>query len=172
MRFPSWVKRLVLASGLYPLAQAVVEFTLRRDQRRRRLADSAFFSAILAPGALCFEVGANIGEKTQALLSTRAHVVAFEPQPRCAEIVFARCTGAGDLTLLQVAVGAQRGLAPMHLSVFHTMSSLRPDWVEGHGTGSMFVVPVVTLDQAFELFGVPDFLKVDVEGLSGKCSRG
>ena len=73
-------RRFTIASGLYRPARWLVR-RLRPNQQRELQADVDFYRAILPPNALCFDVGANVGEKSEALLLAGARVVAFEPNP-------------------------------------------------------------------------------------------
>src|SRR5688572_28540682 len=42
-----------------------------------------FYRQFLAPGELCFDVGANVGNRVKIFLKPGARVVAVEPQREC-----------------------------------------------------------------------------------------
>jgi 16S rRNA A1518/A1519 N6-dimethyltransferase RsmA/KsgA/DIM1 with predicted DNA glycosylase/AP lyase activity len=46
-----------------------------------------FYSQFISPDDLCFDVGANMGNRIEALLKLRAKVVVIEPQTKCHEIL-------------------------------------------------------------------------------------
>src|SRR5262245_21821949 len=72
---------------------------LHRAWRRRRAIrslrgwtrrdDSAvdFYSQVLKPGELCFDIGANVGNRLKVFRKIGARVVAVEPQPACASVL-------------------------------------------------------------------------------------
>jgi FkbM family methyltransferase len=130
----------------------------------------SFFSDLLGPDRLCFDVGANIGEETEILLGAGARVVAFEPQPDCMRELKARCGHHRKLRAVQSVLGAEPGEATMYIRERNTKSSLYQDW-EGEVQRSMRV-PVATLDQAIGEFGLPYFCKIDVEGWEYEVLRG
>src|SRR6476469_5252478 len=47
----------------------------------------AFYRQLLAPGDVVFDVGANVGNRVQAFLETKARVIAVEPQPACVAVL-------------------------------------------------------------------------------------
>jgi FkbM family methyltransferase len=162
------VKQLAISVGLYKQARAlhrVLNYSERHLFHAHRLLLSNFVKA----GDLAFDVGANIGDRTEILLSLCATVVAFEPQPMCAREVAAR--GNKRLTVIQKAVGATEGMAKLHISKKTALSSLLPDWPSSETTGVM-TVSVTTLDKAIERFGLPAFCKIDVEGFELEVLRG
>ncbi len=156
------IKKLVIATGLYRAAR----FTERHLVRRRTLLtyrrDLRFFRCLVPPGALCFDVGANIGEKTEALLEVGARVVSFEPHPELLAELRARCSRYPNWTLVSTALGSRAAIATLHVRESHGQSSLDAHW-EGRPVGA-YGVPVVTLGCAIERYGTPYYCKIDVEG--------
>jgi FkbM family methyltransferase len=162
-------KRLSIAAGCYRQAR-----WLSRRVRRRQLhtfrQDTAFYRSLLPPGALCFDVGANIGEKSEALLEAGARVVAFEPNPKVLPELRARCAGHPNWTLVETALGSTGAIATLHAHESHGESSLAAEW---HGkVVATYKVPVVTLDVAIQAFGSPFFCKIDVEGWELEVLKG
>jgi FkbM family methyltransferase len=143
---------------------------LNREQLRGLRRDAAFYSRIVDAGSLCFDIGANIGEKAEALLYAGATVVAFEPQPDCMSELRARCGHRPQFTARQAALGSQVGETTMYIHSTRTSSSLDPEW-PGAFEHSIRV-PVTTLDRAIDEFGVPSFCKIDVEGWELEVLKG
>ena len=160
----SRLRDLVIRLGLFPYARAVRRLFLGRAARAREAEEIAFYRSIIPPGALAFDLGANVGEVTERLLRAGARVVAVEPQAECMAELRARC-GAhpGLIATRMTAVGRATGTATLHLHHSRAASSLRADWFgdPGHGTRE---VPMVTLAELIDRYGVPDYCKVDVEG--------
>jgi FkbM family methyltransferase len=162
------VKQLAISVGLYKPARALhraLHFSERRHFRAHQLLLGHFVKA----GDLVFDVGANIGNRTEMLLSLGASVVAFEPQPICAREIVAR--GNYRLKVVQKAVGSTEGTAQFYLKVATVHASLMPDWLGADHTG-VITVSVTTLDKAIEEFGLPAFCMIDVEGFEVEVLRG
>jgi FkbM family methyltransferase len=132
--------------------------------------DTATFASFVRPGDLCFDVGANIGRKSEALLALGARVVAVEPQPWCVRELKAMLGGDPRFRYVQTAVGSRRGAARLHVSSLSGLSSLRSDWFGE--PDSEIDVEVTTLDRLIAEHGVPRFCKIDVEGLELEVLRG
>jgi FkbM family methyltransferase len=162
------VKRLALSVGLYRPARALRQAFVPSERRQFREYRS-LLSKFIKPGDLAFDVGANVGNKTEILLSLGATVVAFEPQPSCAREIAAR--GKNHLTVVNKAVGAAEGTARLHLAGSSALASLLPDWHKSDDLGTI-AVPVTTLDIAIGHFGCPSFCKIDVEGFEIEVLRG
>ncbi|MFQ4140770.1 FkbM family methyltransferase [Chlorogloeopsis sp. ULAP02] len=132
----------------------------------------AFFSKLLEPDCLCFDVGANIGEKTEVLFRSGARVVAFEPQLDCMRKLEARCyNDRNKLYVCKKALGAEAGEAVLNVHEFRGQASLHENWGEGTLTQSL-QVPVITLDHAITEFGKPSYCKIDVEGWELEVLKG
>jgi len=136
---------------------------VRPRERRAFREDIELYQLLLPSRALCFDVGANVGDKSEALLRTGARVVAFEPNPLVVPELRARCGAQRDWRLVEAALGSGSRIAILHAQQIHSQSSLAQGWENGKVIAS-FPVPVVTLDAAIECFGLPDYCKIDVEG--------
>jgi FkbM family methyltransferase len=147
---------------------------------RRRL--RRFYSRFVKPGALCFDIGAHLGSRCRAFLDLGARVVAVEPQPQCVAYLQKRWGGDRRLTLIPKAVGAQTGIAVLHINRMNpTISTLAPpSWrtamaaaaVQPERWDHRLKVEVTTLDRLIEEFGMPHFCKIDVEGLEEQALAG
>jgi FkbM family methyltransferase len=161
------VKNALISMGLYKPARFLHDHLVRRgrldEMRQTREAIGKFVKA----GDLCFDIGANIGQKSEAMLQLGARVVAVEPQPQCAAELKARCERYPGFVPLQKAVGREPGRATMHISQTEVFSSMHRDWnTNGAGTSQVedVDVEVTTLDGLIADHGAPDFCKIDVEG--------
>jgi FkbM family methyltransferase len=151
----------------------------RWRQRRRML---AHYGQFVGPGSLAFDVGANVGGRTDVFLRLGARrVVAVEPQPRC----LARLEQRFDPTRVvvePVGLGPPgAGTAELALADWSTISTMSEAWRErvtesgrfaAEHWGERRVVPLTTLDALIERHGVPDFTKVDVEGYEAEVLSG
>jgi FkbM family methyltransferase len=164
----SKVREVSVSLGLYRPGVFSRMFDRRHADRYQQ--DVAFYRALVEPEALCFDVGAHVGEQTESMLAAGCRVVAFEPQPSCVKELNARCRPHRDrLRVSQSGVGAKAGEATFFLSPNSVMSSFHQDW--GGATTSLSV-PIVTLDEAIVRYGVPDYCKIDVEGWELEVLKG
>ena len=148
-----------------------------RTQRMDRL--NADF---VAKGALVFDIGAHVGDRTGSFLRLGASVVALEPQPRvfrALRLLYGRKPGA---ILLPWAVGQEDGNLTLHLNTRNpTVATVAPDFIaaatgaegwQGQVWDDRVTVPVTTLDALIARYGVPDFIKLDVEGHEAAVLQG
>jgi FkbM family methyltransferase len=165
----SVAKQLSISLGLYRPARALHSLIFRDPDRADHL---ALLSEFIKPGDLVFDVGANIGDRTDLMLSLGPKVVAFEPQPLLAREVRARAS-AKRLTVVEAALGAQPGRADLFLTRLTRTASLHADWdATSTGEHGKINVPVTTLDAEIRKHGVPVFCKMDIEGFEDQVLKG
>lgn len=161
------------------LARSLVLY--RRPGRQKSLRH--LYSGLVRPGDLVFDIGAHLGDRTEAFAALGARVVAVEPQPQLMRWL-QRLTGHKDRVIfLASAVGRQPGTAQLALSYrTPTVSSLAPAWRQHlQATSPGFhdvswdrsiTVPVTTLDELIRQYGLPRFCKIDVEGFETEVLAG
>ena len=66
-------------------------------------ADTTLYQTFVKPGDLCFDVGANIGNKVDIFLKLKARVVAVEPQESCYKIL--KYKYGNNITLVKKGLG-------------------------------------------------------------------
>jgi FkbM family methyltransferase len=165
------LKQVALSVGLYRQARAFRR-AFSSSQRRSYKEGRSLYSQFVRPGDLVFDVGANMGAKTELFLSLGARVIAFEPQAECCREISARAGDNKRLTIINKAVGAKEGVATLHLTSSTAVASLLPNWDHGLKNLETITVPVTTLDIAIGQFGVPAFCKIDVEGFESEVVEG
>lgn len=148
-------------------------------QHRREMKE--FYAQFIREGDLCFDVGANVGNRTEVFLELGARVVAVEPQPSCMKKLQDRHAGNSRVTLAAVALGERDGEGELLIGDTDTVSSMSSEWIERvRDTGrfgenewtSSVRVPVTTLERLIREHGRPAFIKIDVEGYEAVVLRG
>ncbi len=169
------VKATTVKLGIYPHARHIyrrVHPTVRSDAA----AAKKFYSTIITPGLLVFDIGANLGQMAEIFLELGARVVALEPNTLCAPTLAFEFHGNPDMTLVKEAVGAEKGVAKLQFAGTASTASLRSDWkwlaMNGADQVESCTVPVTTLDALVARYGAPDYCKIDVEGFELECLRG
>jgi FkbM family methyltransferase len=151
------------AVGLLKAAQRVTApFRLPITHRRLR----GFYGRLIGPGELAFDIGANVGAHTAALLDVGASVVSVEPQSSC--IAALRKRFDDRVRVVAAAVASEAGEAELFLSSESSeRATLRHEWTRTgyftHGWQGSEVVRVTTLDRLIEEYGRPTLCKIDVE---------
>ncbi len=152
-----------------------------RPGRQRGL--TRFYSPLVGPGDLVFDVGAHLGDRTAAFAALGAQVVALEPQPAVRRWL-ERIVGLREgVTVSGEAVGRETGTAQLAVSkCTPTLSTLAYEWraklPDANPTfrnvrwEETVEVPVTTLDVLIERYGVPRFCKIDVEGHEAEVLAG
>lgn len=175
---PVYESALDLSAGGRGIPWEINGVTYRVDPRQRhRLGQhydapvADFIRARIRPGALCVDVGANVGVYVLQFAhwaGAGGRVVAFEPNPGAREVL-ARHVGmnglGGRVEIVAAAVGARRGAATLYASGADGMSRLGAPNVEIAERVSELSVPVTTLDDfCRERALEPDWLFLDIEG--------
>ncbi|TVP49071.1 MAG: FkbM family methyltransferase [Halomonas sp.] len=174
MRRLYW-QRLRSAGGL---ARSL--FIYWRPGRQRGL--KRLYQPFIPPGAVAFDIGAHLGDRSAAFHALGAKVIALEPQPDLAKW-FKRLVKHPTVTLLPQAAGPTAGFAEIAISPGNpTLSTLATEWREQIGERNAgfskvrweqrLRVPVTTLDALIEEYGEPSFIKIDVEGFEAEVLAG
>ena len=126
----------------------------------------------------CFDIGANIGETTQWFLDNGYdNVIAVEPGADAFSQLFQKFSNDPRIIMHYLALSKQSGPLEFWNSNWHITSTASKSWVlnsrfSGKCAWNAITKNAVTLDELIELHGLPDFLKVDVEGYELEVFKG
>lgn len=132
----------------------------------------SFYKNLIPGNALVFDIGANLGNRTKVFSKFCSRVIAVEPQPYCFDVLSVAFSQTPNITLVNHAIGNEESKGEMHISKEHTISSMNKDWLRKVSESERFLdewhetitVNTKTLDYLISSYGVPDFIKIDVEG--------
>jgi len=120
-----------------------------------------------------FDIGMHEGQDTAYYLHRGYKVVAVDANPTLCDAGakrFEAAISAGRLEIVNAAVGAERGVLPFYVSSKDIWSSFDPA-VAGKLGSSCREIQVESLCAAdlFAKYGVPYYLKIDIEGADSYC---
>jgi FkbM family methyltransferase len=140
-----------------------------RQRRLRRL-----YAQFVEPDDLVFDIGAHAGNRTRAFAALGCRVVALEPQPDFARLLRVLFATMPAIEIVEAAAGDAPGSTSLSISErTPTVTTLASAWREARAGDPDFVgvrwnrrieVETTTLDLLIAQFGVPSFVKIDVEG--------
>jgi FkbM family methyltransferase len=161
-------------SRLFSLYQLLFKPAVIQQQRE----EIAFYQSFLPACELIFDIGANDGHKTAAFLHIAKKVISCEPDKENFKLLQTRFRNKKEKVILEnKALSDKEGTAFLHIhhpgSAFNTLSTkwtkvLEADnktrWDESVRFSEQQAIETTTLDRLINQYGVPGFIKIDVEG--------
>jgi FkbM family methyltransferase len=182
---PAYESTLQILSGERGVPWEINGVPFRIDPRYRNQlgknyeADVArFLSERIEPGAICFDVGANVGAYVLQLAhwtGPTGRVVGFEPNPLAVEVLSDHVQFNGlepIVSIEKIAVGSSSGTMTMYCSAADGMSRLA-EQNSLLDSAVRITVPVVTIDDFCARTGLEhDWILIDIEGFELAALRG
>jgi FkbM family methyltransferase len=153
------------------LARSIVIY--HGDQAKNAAMDRLYARFVTSDG-LVFDIGAHVGDRIASFIRLGARVVALEPQDGPADVI-QRIFGADSkVTLVRAACAASEGKVILRINSRNpTVSTASLDFIkaadgavgwQGQLWDREMDVTCMTLDALIAQYGVPEFVKIDVEG--------
>lgn len=161
-----------------------------REQTTSTLQDIVFYNNTIgkADGALIFDIGANLGHKTQLFLKLGARVVSVEPDTQNQRILRQSFhdfrLSKKPVVIVGKAVSDRTGTETMWIDEpGSALNTLSPKWVDAlrHDNGRFGrdrdfhqhrVVETTTIEELCKEYGIPYYIKIDVEGHEARVLSG
>lgn len=118
---------------------------------------------------LIFDVGMHVGQDTEFYLKKGFNVVAIEANPvlvKQGQEKFADYLANGQLKILEIGIADVDGELPFYVNETYSEWSSLTKWFENHEYANKFhevKVKCTTIDKIIAEFGVPYYLKSDIE---------
>ena len=139
----------------------------------------AFYGQFISDNDLVFDVGANMGNRTNIFLKLKAKVVAIEPQKKCYN--FLKFRFGKKITIIPKGVGEKEDKKAFFVTNASTLSTFSEEFIESTQKSGRFerynwkqaqYIDITTLDLIIQKHGVPKFIKIDVEGYELEVLKG
>ncbi len=141
-----------------------------------------FLQPFVKAGDLVFDIGAHVGDRTLILRKLGAKVIALEPQPFLAKALQEEFAPDPNVTIIQAGVGAEAETAILHVnSANPTVSTLSSKFIDAAQDAEGWqdqrwdhseTIEITTLDSLIQRYGIPAFIKIDVEGFEDRALKG
>lgn len=150
--------------------------------RHRRVAMDRLYGRFIQPGDLVFDIGAHVGDRVAAFRRLGARVVAVEPQPPLARTLRLLYGRDAAVVIEPVALGRAPGTIEFFVNIdnptvstassqFVEAAASAPGW-QGQTWSKRIPIAMTTLDRLIAHYGLPSFVKIDVEGFEAEVLAG
>lgn len=139
------------------------------NRRKKMRKAKAFYSSLLKPGDLVFDIGANTGRRSAIYLQLGAKVIAVEPQTSCLRSLQQLQKKYPHFTIEQKAVGSESGTKQLYVSNESEVSTFSTEFIHQYEHQRFLkwdkreVVECITINELIDKYGVPAYCKIDVE---------
>jgi len=118
---------------------------------------------------LVFDIGANIGNTVRIFIKHSKKVIAFEPNP-ILKSKLSKMFEGDNVVIDTRAISNKNGTQILNISSSFSISTFSDEWINNSrfSLNSIWDYPTevetATLNQIIYEYGVPDYIKIDVEG--------
>ena len=118
---------------------------------------------------LVIDIGANVGNTVEQFLISSEKVICFEPNPALVKHLNNRFFKR-PVVVDGRGVSNLKGKQIFKISNANTISTFSEDWInnsrfsDSYNWGRTVEVDTITLDGIIDEYGIPDYIKIDIEG--------
>lgn len=123
-----------------------------------------------------FDIGANIGKWSLSNLNNSPKIIAVEAAPKTFHELTMNTREYSNIICLNFAVcNTEKEYIEFYECVCDTLSTLNKDWLESEKSRfynypyNTIKCKTISIDKLIEIYGIPDLIKVDVEGGEFYC---
>jgi len=147
-----------------------------KESEKKRL---AFYGRFISNNDLVFDVGANMGNRVKIFLQLGAKVVAVEPQKKC--YTFLKRKFGEKIFIVAKGAGEKEDKKPFYVADVSVLSTFSENFITETQKSGRFAkynwkkaeyIDITTLDLIIKEYGVPKFIKIDVEGYELEVLKG
>lgn len=159
----------------------ISEFLKTKEQRHLELVEleerTSFYSTFVNKDDLYFDIGANVGNRIAPILKIGAKVVAVEPQILCVKRL--KSLFGNRIVIEHIGLGAKEEIRNFYISNQSVLSTFSTEQIEKTKNGRFstskwkpITMTITTMDALIHKYGVPAFVKIDVEGFEFEVLKG
>lgn len=168
--------RLKTISWCYKIFDSTMYLKIRGRAFKERLEELQFYQSVIGlNNALIFDVGANVGNKSIIFSTISERVLLFEPDLRNIKILKARFENKSNIEIIDYALSSTKGTADYYAirndSAYNSLSDKHINTVaktrniiNRKNKVIKYKVKINTLSFFIEMYGKPNYIKIDVEG--------
>ncbi len=155
--------------------------SVKRELQKQKQLYLPLLNSINSSSKLVFDIGANEGFLTDIFEKAGYKVIAVEPAKRNISILKSRFGNNSNIRIVEAAISDKPGeinfFETENAHAFATASNKWKDSAVNDNSGIIYKkesvsVPAVTIDQLISQYGLPCFVKIDVEGYEESAMHG
>jgi FkbM family methyltransferase len=180
---PKMIKNALIKLGLFNFVKYskltnLYHYFFKPEEKKQTQQEINFYESFLPKCQLIFDIGANNGHKTIVFSKFAATVVACDPDPFNISILKTRFRNHKNIIIEPLAITDYVGECDLYIQQpGSALNTINPAWktiLEKYNnnrwekpvefSNTILKAKTTTLDSLISKYGVPDFLKIDVEG--------